>query len=200
MGLLQACPDCDLLLDIPALADKQVAACPRCHARLTTGRKRLSWLLALNLTGLVLWFSSMVLPVLSIRTASGEVETSLWQSPLSLLDQDAIFLALLVTATTLIAPLIQLVSMLWLVLPVCWFKRRPWVLGWVFRAMHFNREWLMLEVFFISLIVTSVKLHDMAEVIPSWSTFALLALMMVITASAAVFDVDEYWQAVEVCR
>jgi paraquat-inducible protein A len=196
---MKACPDCDLLVHIGHLRAGERALCPRCDAELGYGGRSLSILLSLTLSGLVLWFASMLLPILQLDSNGLKQTVSLWQAALAMLDQREFLLALLVAMTTLVAPLLQLGVMLWLLVPVLMGKR-PLLVGWVFRLFHANREWMMLEVFFLGLIVTSVKLTDMAQVMPGWSLLAFVGLMLVMTASAILFDADSYWRVLDKCR
>jgi len=123
---------------------------------------------------------------------------SLWHAAIAMIDQQEWLLAMLVAMTTVVAPVLHLGAMLYLLIPVV-NRKRPWAVGWVFRALHANQGWLMLEVFFLSVLVTAVKLSDMAQVTPGWSLFSFMALMLVMTAVSILFDADVYWRAVDLC-
>jgi len=195
----KACPDCDLLVSIAPLGHNERALCPRCDAVLARGGRSMDSVFALTLAGIVLWFASLLQPVLIFDFNGAQQAVSLWQAAFAMLDQDQWLLALLVAMTTLIAPLLQLSTMLWLLLPVQIGRRPPFV-GWVFRLMHANQGWIMLEVFFLSLLVTAVKLTDMAKLLPGWSLLAFVALMLVMSAMRLLFDSDVYWRAIKKCR
>lgn len=195
----KACPDCDLLVSIAPLGHNERALCPRCDAVLVRGGRSMDSVFALTLAGIVLWCASLLQPVLIFDFNGSQQVMSLWQAAFSMFAQDQWLLALLVAMTTLVAPLLQLGTMIWLLLPIQ-LGRRPPLVGWVFRLLQANQGWIMLEVFFLSLLVTAVKLSDTAQLLPGWSLLAFMTLMLVMSAMRLLFDSDVYWRAVAKCR
>lgn len=64
------CPDCDLLVFIPALMQRQVASCPRCSRTLEKhAYYRIQTPLALVITGLLLYILANIYPVLTLELA-----------------------------------------------------------------------------------------------------------------------------------
>lgn len=196
---LTACPDCDLLLALPELGRGEQLLCPRCAAVLARGGRQMTPLLALSLAGVVLWLASLLLPMLVLESGGQQQSVTLWQAPVALLAQQEWLLAMLVAMTTLVAPAVQLLIMLWLLVPVH-LGRRPWGVGWMFRVLHANQVWIMLEVFFLGVLVTAVKLADMASVIPGGSLASFIGLMLVMSAVSVLLEPDVYWRAVDKCR
>jgi paraquat-inducible protein A len=155
----KACPDCDLLVHIGHVQDGERALCPRCDAVLVRGGRSINAVFVLTLAGLILWLASMLLPILLLESNGVHQSLSLWQTAWVMLDQQEWLLALLVAMTSFVAPLLHLGAMFWLLVPIQ-LGKRPVLSGWVFRFLHANKGWLMLEVFFLSLLVTAVKLSD----------------------------------------
>ena len=118
---------------------------------------------------------------------------------MAMLDQAEWLLALLVAMTSVIAPCLHLSILLWLLLPLR-LGRKPFWVGWGFRLLYANQGWMMLEVFFLSLLVSAVKLSDSAQLLPGWSLLALVVLMLVMSAIQLLFDPDAYWRTVAQCR
>jgi paraquat-inducible protein A len=195
----KACPDCDLLVTMTPLKHNERALCPRCDAVLARGGRSMDAIFALILSGLLLWVSSLVLPILTLDVNGVQQPLSLWQTAFAMLDQEAWLLAILVAMTSFVAPFFHLAMLLWLFLPLR-FERKPPFVGWAFRLLYANQGWMMLEVFFLSLLVTAVKLADSAQLLPGWSLLAFVALMLVMSAIQLLFDPDVYWRAVEECR
>ena len=197
---LHACPDCDLLVTLEPLQKNERAICPRCDAVLARGGRSMQNLFWLSLSGLMLWALSLLTPILSMRGQAGEYAVSLWQSPWAMLAQGEWLLAMLIGFTTVLAPALQLMLMLWLIAPVHLALRRPWLVGWAFRLLQINRGWLMLDIFFLGLLVSAVKLSQMADMMIGWSLLALVGLMIVLAWIRVIFDVDVYWRALALCR
>lgn len=193
-----ACPDCDALVSVPSVPSGARAICPRCDAVLVHRGQAHDLALHLTVAGFFLWAASLLMPVLNLDINGVSQSVSLLQASLAMLEQQEWLLAMLVAMTTVVAPAVQLGALLWLLMPIAQ-GRKPLAVGWVFRVFHLNQGWLMLDVFFLGLLVTAVKLSDMAQVIPGWSLLAFIGLMLTMSAIAIVFDIDAYWQAVDAC-
>ena len=73
-----ACPDCDLLNQVPELAPGESANCYRCNCRLSRFAPNcLDHVLALNLTAILLYAVACYFPFLSFGKGGIEVETHL---------------------------------------------------------------------------------------------------------------------------
>jgi paraquat-inducible protein A len=193
--MLRACPDCDLLLEVQPLAVKETAICPRCHARIDQAEVSLSLLLSLTLVGLLLWFMSLSMPLLRLQLGGVEQSLTFTQATWVMFQEREWLLALLIGLTTILAPLLHLSGLLWLLLPITQGKV-PYAVGWVFRSVLWNHTWLMLDVFFLGVLITAVKLADTAQIIPSWSLLSLFGLIVVMSVTQMLFDADHYWRRV----
>lgn len=78
--------------------------CPRCDAVLAQGGRSMDSIFALILSGLLLWVSSLVLPILTLDVNGVQQPLSLWQTAFAMLDQEAWLLAILVAMTSFVAP------------------------------------------------------------------------------------------------
>jgi paraquat-inducible protein A len=58
----------------------------------------------------------------------------------------------------------------------------------------------MIEVYMLGVIVSVVKLGQLASVTPGIGFFAFGWLILISAASYAAFDPDEFWEAVERLR
>jgi paraquat-inducible protein A len=104
--------------------------------------------------------------------------------------------AVLVWATTIVMPGLDIAAMLYLLLPLHLGLRLPGVVP-VFRMLHAVRPWGMVEVFILGVLVTLVKLAHLAHAIPGVALWALVALMFTIAAAAASFDDHEFWRRLD---
>jgi len=95
--------------------------------------------------------------------------------------------ATLVFATTLLFPLVDLLSMLALLLLVR--RGRPALL---WRFVLALRPWSMIEVFMLGLLVALVKLSHMAHVLPGVALWAF-AVLTVLLAVILSFDPRTLW-------
>lgn len=189
-----ACPECDLLLqDVPVPPGSE-SLCPRCGHVLREGRPdSVRNALLLSTAGLALFGPAIGMPLLSLSVTGLRQEASLAQSVLALADSGFWEVALMVATCAILAPLLNL----WLLFTVSVLLARhhspPW-LPWLMRFNHKVREWAMLEVFLIGVLVSVVKLKDIAELLPGTGLYCFAALMVCALLLNSQVDEHELWQ------
>lgn len=195
---LMACPECDLLVRAVPLADgSHGALCPRCRAFLyQDGTGGLERALALACAALVLFAVANAFPLIGLDIKGQRVDTTVFGAVRQLWREDMPAGALLVLATTIVTPLLELGAILWLTLPLH-LGRRPPGFALVFRALHLAEPWAMLEVFFLGMLVSLVKLSHLAGVIPGPALWCFGALMLVMAALSAALDPRRLWRVWE---
>jgi paraquat-inducible protein A len=192
-----ACHDCDLVYRRPEVPPGGSASCRRCGGVLAR-RKRdsLDRTLALALAGLVLFIVANAFPFLSFRMRGQVTETTLMTGIRGLWEQGMVELSLLVLLTTVLAPLLHLLCLLYLLGPLK-LRTRPPAMALVFRFLRRIQVWSMMEVFMLGILVAVVKLADMAEIVPGLALWSFALLILVLAAAAAAFDRDVVWEEAE---
>lgn len=182
---LIVCEECDAVYHRPQLRAGEIARCLRCDAELDrdTGR-RLERLLPLTVGALILFVIANAFPIVSIELQGLSSETTLLGAVLALAQDGMSEVSLLVMATTLLFPLIQMLVLFYFLLPSSRLQRPA---GFVplLRLMQAARPWGMIEVFMLGILVALIKLSNMAEVIPGpalWSFGALTVLLTVLVS------------------
>jgi paraquat-inducible protein A len=198
MNTLMACHECDLIHRIQPIAEKGVAKCSRCGAKLYGKKKNsLDRTLALTIAGLTLFVLANAFPLMSMKIQSQVQQATLLTGIQELYAEGMWMISLLVLLTTIVVPLTQLLGFLYVVLPLK-FNRRPLMLVPVFRFIQGLAPWSMMEVFMLGILVSVVKLAGMAKIVPGISLFAFLALIFVLAATAASLDPHLIWDQVEI--
>ena len=192
-----ACHDCDLLHRLTDIPEGAVACCNRCGAPLAIRHHHaLEKALALSIAALVLFLVANLFPFLTFDFSGNAVRTTLVSGVQRLWEQDFPLVALLVLATAVLVPALQLGVLLYTLLPVQ-FGHLPPVTVWAFRATDALTPWGMADVFILGVIVSVVKLADMARIIPGPALWALAGAVLLMTAAAAVVDDQDLWGLVE---
>ncbi len=75
--------------------------------------------------------------------------------------------------------------------------RVPWQLARVFRLLRHIEPWSMMEIFLIGILVSLVKLADMANIIPGLALWSFGVLILVLAAANAALDPRIVWDRVE---
>jgi paraquat-inducible protein A len=197
---LIACHECDLLqreIDLPAGA---IAKCVRCAAVLYRNRpESIERALAFAASAAVFFVLANVFPLVGLEINGELIETTLFGAARALYAGEMRTLGAVVLITTVVAPLIELVAMIGLLLPLC-RNRLPRGAASVFRALRAVQPWRMPEVMLIGVFVALVKLAHLAEVIPGIALFSLAAFMTLLAACVATFDPRLLWAKLDALR
>jgi paraquat-inducible protein A len=193
-GHLIACHECDLLQHIPRQRQGGKARCRRCSAVLHRSvRDSLNRTLALTFAGLVLYSVANTFPFLAFKMQGQVTQTTLSTGVIDLYHQGMWELALLVLLTSILVPLLQLLLLLYILLPIK-FNRTPWMLAHVFRLQQSLGPWGMMEVFMLGILVAVVKLGDMAQIVPGLALWSFAILIFVLAGAAAALDPEIIWE------
>jgi paraquat-inducible protein A len=191
---LIACHECDLLQHIPHQRQGGKAYCRRCKAVLHRSvRDSLDRTLALTFAGLVLFIVANSFPFLAFKMQGQVTQTTLATGVIDLYRQGIWELALLVLLTSILVPLLQLLLLIYVLLPIK-FNRTPWKLAKVFRFQQSLGPWGMMEVFMLGILVAVVKLGDMAQIVPGLALWSFAILIFVLAGAAAMLDPEIVWE------
>ncbi len=190
---LIACHECDLLHRVEPLPHGGVAKCRRCGAVLYRDKPdSLDRTLALTIAGLILFVVANVFPFLAFKIQGQMTQTTLSTGIKELYAQDMVLVALLVLLTCIVVPLVQLLGMLYVLLPIK-FNRMPWKLPLVFRFLESLQPWSMMEVFMLGILVSLVKLGKMATIVPGLALWSFAVLIIVLAGATFTLDSKAVW-------
>ncbi len=192
-----ACHECDFLHTVASVPGGGKALCTRCGALLY--RKvpnSIERALALNLAAFMLFLMANFFPFISLK-ASGRIEEDLFLSgAMELYRLGMGELGLLVVLTSFVFPLLIIGGMLYILFPLR-FGRRPWKMAPVYRMVRSLMPWSLIAVFMLGVLISIVKLLDLATVIPGTSLFAFAGLMVLSAAAHANMDPTLIWPPME---
>jgi len=194
---LIACPRCDLLQRLPNLASAASARCPRCNEELWRRREdSLNRTLALAVAAAVLYLVANTVPMLGLTVVGREASTTVIGGALHLWQSRQETVAILVLFTAVVAPAMQIVVTLAIVLGA---RREPaprWT-GTLLRHHGTTLTWSMIEVMMLGVLVALVKIADYATVIPGTALFVLGGLIGLLAAMQASFEPREVWERIQ---
>ena len=195
---MTACHECDLLLrELSVPVSAGTVRCPRCGAVLyRVSRDALERSLALTCAALLLLLIGNLFPLVGLNIQGHHVETTVLGAARQLWRDDMPLISLVLLATTVLMPLIELGALVWLLLPLRSGRRPPGFVA-LFRALQLAHPWAMVEVFILGVLVSLVKLSHLADVLPGPAIWCFGALMLVLTALSSLFDSRALWQAWE---
>jgi paraquat-inducible protein A len=195
-GGLIACHECDLLHHIAPIAPGGKALCTRCAAPLYRNvPDSIDRACALYLAALLLWIMANVFPFVSLKL-SGRIEENMMVSgPLALVREGMPELGLLVFLTSILFPLLTIAGSLYVLLPLRFGWRFPGVAP-AYRMVRLLNPWSLVGVFMLGLLVSIVKLLDLADVVPGAGLYAFVGLLLATAAANANMDHGAIWPRV----
>jgi paraquat-inducible protein A len=189
-----ACHDCDLVHELRRLTPGETALCSRCGSVLARGgRDVAARTFAWSLASLVLLVVANSFTFMEFRIAGRVQVAKLLTSVTQLHDDGYSELAAIVLLTSLLAPLLLITGLMLLSGPMLLGRRY----GWMFAVGKFVsriKAWSMMEVFFLGVIVSAIKLSQMAEIAFGPSLIAFATLIVTSTAALAAFEPRALWE------
>ena len=166
------CKICSLVQRQGALTPGTLAECVRCGARLGEHKPNsLSRTAAFTLAALALYVPANIFPILRMDLYGVYSENTVWEGCKTLFERGEILVA---TA--------RLGSR----------GRRP-TRTWLYRAIDLVGPWAMLDVFLLAILVSLVKLGELATVIPGPGLFAFSAVVVLTILASSSFDPRLIW-------
>ncbi len=193
-----ACPSCDLIYDLSDLKNGDRASCSRCGHLLTVYRTdELQRVIAYSSSALIMLILSCSFPFLSFKASGLESVITLPQTVYKLWLNNMPDLAVLVGAFIVGIPLLVLMIILWMTVLLMKRKGHP-LLSLMGRIVFTLQAWSMVEVFFIGVLVSLVKIAKMATVVMGISFWSYGAFFILFTMTVASLDRYQCWRRIEV--
>ena len=192
-----ACPSCDQLYDLSELQDGEKARCTRCNHELT--RCRSDGFMRVHvfaLSALMFMVMSCSFPFLALNSKGLESVMTLPQAIEHLHSYGMTDLAVLVACFILIFPVTVLVLAWALGFSLSRGWRNYWAKDCAIIIFHL-KNWSMVEVFLIGVLVSLVKIAHMAHVEIGISFWAYVAFTICFTMTLGHLDRYQTWKRVE---
>lgn len=192
-----ACPSCDLVFDVSVLGDGESARCTRCGHFLTIYRKdALNRVMAFTSSALILLALACSFPFMTFKASGLESVMTLPETALKLWNYDMPGLALLVAAFIIIIPALMLLLVLALVTALLLERNYSW-LRFAGRLVYTLESWSMVEVFFIGVLISLVKIAKMATIVMGLSFWAYGAFSILFILALSGLDRAQCWHRIE---
>lgn len=188
-----ACHDCDLLHKRPVVPTGMSAKCCRCGALLIKPKiDSLDRTLSLAFAGIILLILANSFPFLGFELQGQVRHVLLFTGILHFYTSGMYGLAALVLFTTIIAPLSQLLTLIYILLSIKLNRPLPGIFQ-LFRWMQSLQPWSMMEVFMVGILVSVVKLSKTAHIITDVAAYCFMVLIFVMAACLASLDPHIVW-------
>lgn len=185
-----ACHECDLLVDIPDLAEGSKAVCPRCDYVITARhRNSQDRVIAYAISALIFLSLSFIFPFLTFSAQGQDRTVTLVESITVLANENFISLSIIIFSVIIVIPALYLLSAIYIYLSFKLKKLLPYTVTQLKLIGHLQ-HWSMAEIFLIGILVSFVKIASLAEVslgLSFWSYVIFIVFMM-----ATILHIDQY--------
>lgn len=191
-----ACVNCDAVFNKLTLAHGEIARCTRCDGELDrNAQRRRHHLLPLTIASLIIFIIANIFPIVEMELQGLHSQTTLIGAVFSLATEGISVVALLVLATTILFPFMQMLILFYLLVPSRAPEHKPGF-SLLIRLMQTLRPWGMIEVFLLGVLVALIKLSNMATIIPGVALWAFCMLTVMLTVVVS-FNPRYLWQLEE---
>lgn len=149
-------------------------------------------MLAVTVVATVAFVVANAFPLITLTAQGQQTRATLWAAISASYDQQLPVVAAGLAITLIIAPLLELVLLLYILVPLGLGVRPP---GFriAMRAMAAMRPWRLVEVFLLGVIIAIVKLAGIATAVLGWGAFGI-TVMALAMASLGSFDQELLWR------
>jgi len=192
---LIACHECDLLMRKPSTGHGERVECPRCGYELYTHRHQVvRRSLALVIAALLLYVPANFLPIMQLNLLGQGTKDTVWSGVLGLYNSGMQGIAVVVFLCSMAVPLLKLLCQLAVLLTIRFDIGRSYGLL-LYRIYQHLREWGMLEVYLMGILVAIVKLIDLADLSLGIGLVCFVALLLVQIWLEVTMSPHQIWEA-----
>jgi paraquat-inducible protein A len=197
MANVVACETCGLVQQVEPLPKGAAAECFRCGTFLGVRRSSTSLhtTAALSLAALVLYIPANIYPILRMEFYGAHSDNTIWDGVVSLAQHNQWVVAAVVFMASLVVPLVKLAGLFFLVVSSMQSKGRRlrWRTG-LYKFIDAVGPWAMLDVFLLAILVSLVKLGQLATVVPGPGLVAFTGVVVLTMLASAAFDPKLIWE------
>ena len=197
LSLLEACHGCDLLIEEQHIPPRSKSICPRCGSLLYEPKANtVNNTLALVITGLILLWPAISLPMMKMTILGDTSFNTLLNAVIKIYQAGYSWVAFMVLFTSILAPFAKL-SVLLIVLLHIKFKQHTKLLPRLFRYYVKLDTWEMLDVYIIAMLVSVIKLFDIAAINAGLGFFCFVGLLLTSILVTVKLDKKQIWESIE---
>jgi paraquat-inducible protein A len=190
------CKTCGLAQRLGTLPPGAVAECSRCGARLARpAGNRLARTAAFSLAALLFYLPANIYPILQMDLYGVRSESTVLDGCVTLFRQGEPLIAVIVFLASILIPFLKLVGLFYLVVTTrAGSTRHRQERTRIYRIVEVIGPWAMLDVFLLAVLVSLVKLGQLATVVPGRGLLAFTAVVVLTILASASFDPTLIWQ------
>ena len=188
------CEHCQLTVNVPKLAHRERAMCPRCGLQLTAHRRNaVEYAFAFSVAGLIFLVLSIPFNFLSFSAKGQHNGMDLIGGLITLSNNDYLSLAIVTGLATLVLPGAVLLGICVLQLQRL-YSAPNYFSARVFKWVEWLMPWSMAEIFLVGTLVSLIKITSLADVTLGSSFYAYIVFTICSAVTLLYFDRAETQQ------
>lgn len=190
------CHECDHVCTVRHPHRRGKHRCPICgHILYKQTHRMVEHLFVLSLSALILYILANIFPFLAFEVSGNTTHTNLSTSVYHLFQEDQWILGISVLTTIILIPLVQVVALLALFGPL-YFGVLPPYASRILKLLDRLNPWGMMEIFFIGILVSVVKLVKMGQIIPGSALWTFICLIFVMALIQLKYQPHDVWKKI----
>ncbi len=189
-----ACEECDCIIETLALSDGEKLSCPQCGNMIRSKQKNaFDKVLAGALAGVLFFIPTNIMPLMQFDIAGQQTTSTILGGIVHLANQGYWWVAFLVFVVSMLAP-----ALLFVVcgsVAFCYKTNRfSAFVPIALKLEHKLREWGMLEVYLLGILVSFIKLIDMGHIEFDLGFVCYVGLVVCTLVMTRNFDHWQVWR------
>ncbi len=190
------CHECDEISKISTPNRPGRYKCPNCGAKLYTYKPgMIDKLYAYNMAALLLFVLTNYFPFLSFEAAGNASHANFTTAILYLYREEQWLMGTAILLTTVLFPMIRIFTNI-VLFGSLFHNYLPVYATQMIKVINTLSPWGMLDVFFLGILVSIVKLVKMGTIIPGISLWAYMTMVLILAAAQAAYDPHEVWEQI----
>lgn len=192
MPALLCCSDCGLMMqDLPSAKEIHCLRCGHCVRKEACS---IEHALGLSIAALILFVPAMTLPILTFELGDTKQASTMLSALYYFFDDGYPELSVILFLTTVLAPFVQIVVSLFFYLSLS-RKIKPKYMKLCYRILYHIRDWVMLDIYLIAILVAFIKLSATSEVIYGAGLLLFVFLMLFSFLLSRCLSPKKIWRA-----
>ena len=186
-SFLVACQKCDGINKVNPSTLSSKAYCSKCGSLIYRGNGSVEKTLAFAITSFFLFILSNSFPLITLKVRGLEQECMFLSITWEFFRSGMPMVGLLVFCTTFLFPCIYFVGLIYTLSAFYWGKNF-WGVSNVFKIIMSTQHWSLLGILMLGILLSLVKLLDLASVVPGISIFSFAALLFTSVGTYLYFE------------
>ena len=188
------CPKCESLIAKKELKEKEVAFCPVCNKKLYEANYCVKYkLFNFSIASIIFFILAITLPIIHINIAGYEENLQILNSFIFLFSKGYIFLSLFIFFSVILFPFICMVSIFMLsILFISNYGKK--LAKNLLIIITLLKDWCYVDIFLIAILVSIIKLLNVAEVNFNLGFIAYIVFLTILTYIIKFLKVESLWE------